>query len=569
MSVLAIRPWMWAPLWVGLWLLLTLVALRARSLLPVDETRYLAVAWDMWRSHHFLVPYLNGQPYSDKPPLLFWLIHLGWILFGVNEWWPRLISPFAGLGCLILTGLLARRLWPEDERMAALAPLVLLGGFFWAVFTTAVMFDTVLALIVLVGLLGLLEAWRRPGLLGFGLVALAIGLGVLAKGPVVALHLLPPALLAPLWGPRLSVAAGKARERSIGGWVSWYLRLAGALAIGAALALSWAIPAGMMGGDTYREAIFWRQSAGRVVSSFAHERPWWWLFAILPAMILPWTIWPPVWRAVRAHASRAPTSGSTLFALCWMVPAFVAFSAISGKQPHYVLPELPALSLLISRVLTTDDGEGWLRGWDGAPPALLFALIGLFIAFVPLLGLVVSLPVQMNALELVSVLVALSAAALIYWLPAAPLASRVFALTTASLAVVSAVQMALSPILMNAYDLRSVAARLAAWEEEGYDLASEGSYNGQFDFLGRLSRPVAVLEGRAEQQEWLATHPKSKVITYPKARPACCFDLAHRYRGRWIVVYDGAAPCHTASEPVADEHPARSARRDHPSREAG
>ena len=64
-----------------------------RPVLPVDETRYLTVAWEMWLRGDFLVPYINGEPYSHKPPLLFWLIHLGWAVFGVNDWWPRLVAP--------------------------------------------------------------------------------------------------------------------------------------------------------------------------------------------------------------------------------------------------------------------------------------------------------------------------------------------------------------------------------------------------------------------------------------------------------------------------------------------
>ncbi|HBT43825.1 MAG TPA: glycosyltransferase, partial [Rhodospirillaceae bacterium] len=48
----------------GLWGLLIAVTLTARPLLPVDETRYLAVAWEMWQRGDFLVPYLNGEPYS-------------------------------------------------------------------------------------------------------------------------------------------------------------------------------------------------------------------------------------------------------------------------------------------------------------------------------------------------------------------------------------------------------------------------------------------------------------------------------------------------------------------------
>ncbi|HEY3011669.1 MAG TPA: hypothetical protein VGJ36_02890, partial [Gemmatimonadales bacterium] len=55
--------------WVILWGILVAVALAVRPLLPVDETRYLSVAWEMWRRGDWLVPYLNGSPYTDKPPL--------------------------------------------------------------------------------------------------------------------------------------------------------------------------------------------------------------------------------------------------------------------------------------------------------------------------------------------------------------------------------------------------------------------------------------------------------------------------------------------------------------------
>ena len=65
------RPWMWALLW-GLPIVATLVY---RPVLPIDETRYLSVAWEMWLRGDFLVPHLNGEPYSHKPPLLFWLMN--------------------------------------------------------------------------------------------------------------------------------------------------------------------------------------------------------------------------------------------------------------------------------------------------------------------------------------------------------------------------------------------------------------------------------------------------------------------------------------------------------------
>ena len=74
-------PWVWT----GLWIVVMAAAILTRPLLPVDETRYLAVAWEMWLGGDYLVPHLNGETYSHKPPLLFWLINLGWGVFGPCE----------------------------------------------------------------------------------------------------------------------------------------------------------------------------------------------------------------------------------------------------------------------------------------------------------------------------------------------------------------------------------------------------------------------------------------------------------------------------------------------------
>ncbi|HYQ72329.1 MAG TPA: glycosyltransferase family 39 protein, partial [Gammaproteobacteria bacterium] len=108
-----------------LWLLVVASALFTRPLLPVDETRYAAVAWEMWARGDFLVPYLNGEPYSHKPPLFFWLIHAGWWLFGASEWVVRLVPPvLAGL-ILLLGKRVAAQLWPQDRRAQSAVPWVL------------------------------------------------------------------------------------------------------------------------------------------------------------------------------------------------------------------------------------------------------------------------------------------------------------------------------------------------------------------------------------------------------------------------------------------------------------
>ena len=38
--------------------------IATRPLLPIDETRYASVAWEMFTHGSWLVPHLNGAPYS-------------------------------------------------------------------------------------------------------------------------------------------------------------------------------------------------------------------------------------------------------------------------------------------------------------------------------------------------------------------------------------------------------------------------------------------------------------------------------------------------------------------------
>src|SRR5699024_10275229 len=105
-----------------------------------------------------------------------------------------------------------------------------------------------------------------------------------------------------------------------------YGHVALALLGGVAIALAWAIPAALAGGETYARAILWGQSAGRISQSFAHARPWWWYLSILPLLMAPWCYWPTAWRSIARLRPRH--SVGVRFVLCWIGPVFVAFCLI-------------------------------------------------------------------------------------------------------------------------------------------------------------------------------------------------------------------------------------------------
>ncbi len=83
----------------------------AYALMDVDETRYVSMAEDMFRSKNFLTLYLNHQYFFEKPPLYFWGECLSFAIFGkINEFTARFpVALYGTLSCF-LTYFMGRKL---------------------------------------------------------------------------------------------------------------------------------------------------------------------------------------------------------------------------------------------------------------------------------------------------------------------------------------------------------------------------------------------------------------------------------------------------------------------------
>ncbi len=512
---------------LALWLALVLVSLFTRSYIPIDETRYVTVAWNMWLRGDYLVPFLNGEAYSHKPPLLFWLMDLGWTVFGVNDWWPRLVPSFFSLGSAWLVAQVARLLWPQDAQAARIAPMILLGSALWTVFTTATMFDMMVAFFTLLGVLGILMAWQGKSLKGWLLVGLAIGGGLLAKGPTILLQILPLAVLAPWWGkaqPQVQVPV----------WRRWYAHLLGAVLLGAAIALAWAIPAGIHGGKTYQHAIFWGQTADRMVNSFAHRRPLWWYVPLLPVMLFPWLLWLPVWRGLLGLRRQMDDLGTRL-CIAWLLPVFVAFSFISGKQMHYLLPIFPAFALLAARGLSSIRPA---TRWDMVPAALATLVAGGILIYLPQYAQTHHVAPWISNIPQWGGMVLVAAAVALLVLRRGNALHETWKMTLLSGLAVTLLYLAVVRSAGLAYDIRPISARLKALQEAGVPLAHSGKYHGQYQFIGRMQdAPETVMGG--DMGKWFEAHPNGKAIVYFSSRLSLCdlnADYVQPYLGDNVAI---------------------------------
>ncbi len=517
-------------LWIPLWLAAALLAIFQTGFMPLYSTRALGVAWEMWNSGNFLVPTSNGEPYSHKVPLLFWLIHAGWAVGGVGGIWPRLLEVLIGLGVLLLARRLARIVFRESPLVGQLTPW-LLGAFSYAfLFSLQIMYEMLLALCVLGALNALVgrDAERRPW---FAWFAIALGAGLLSKGPVMLLHAAFPFLLGPLWHPW----ARRYRAR-------WYLTGSFAVLAGCAILLAWAIPAGYAGGEAYRNELFFMQTAGRVVDSFDHARPWWWYATVVPALLLPWLLWPRTWQATLAAIGGRRQTGLRLL-VCWLLPVLLGFSLVSGKQAYYLLPELAGVAILLA--------AGFARFAERRqrPPRLAgawllaFGMFAVAAALLLLPGWVASGRIDSGALVDVSMAspwFAVAAAALGILLALTPRndAAAVRHISTLAMAGACLAYTLFAQTFWVQFDLRPAAARIASLQDARIAVAHFQIYENQFQFLGRLTRPLDVVNS-ASVEAWSASHPQGRIVHYVSTLSAADLDyaeLVQPFRSTWLVI---------------------------------
>ncbi len=512
------------------WLVLFLLALLSRSFVPIDETRYVTVAWNMYQSGQYVVPYLNDVAYSHKPPLLFWLINLGWHLFGVSDWWARMVPAIFGLGAMLLTHSIGQRLWPQTK-IGEHAAWILLSTSLWAVFSTATMFDMMVALFTSLGVFAMLLALQGAGRRAWGIFCLAVAGGLLAKGPTILLQLLPLAILMP-WVMRQAWPYSSTRQ--------WYGALFLSTMGGILLLLLWAIPAGILGGAQYQHEIFWGQTAERMVNSFAHQRPIYWYAMMAPVILFPWFWLAQSWRAW-GLAWRDHQHSSVRFCLAWALPVLLAFSLISGKQMHYLLPILPAFALLLAygwqhRSLPSVNPR-W--SYNGLALSVLLLLAGVALFNIAGISAQHRLPAWVLAIQ---PWVACSLILLAVWYQwPNPLRPKDLFVRSCLLGILLFVigMIGIVRATGEAYDMRGVAQYLAKLEQSGVALGNVGDYHGQYNFIGRLKRSPEQLT-EEQVQAWFAQYPQGRVVVYLDK-----FDLGdiqpeyHQlYRGISLAVMD-------------------------------
>jgi 4-amino-4-deoxy-L-arabinose transferase-like glycosyltransferase len=323
-----------------------------------------------------VTPWWNGQTFFDYPVWGYWMVAQSFRWFGPTEWAARLpvalaatATVMAACGLVYLWG--SSREAPRSRLIrACVAAGVLATTPGWIGWGRTATTDMFLASAISLALFGFLISHRLAGHriwepLGRIALALFSGIAVLAKGPV---GLLLPALVI---GAFLTWR---------GQWQRWArpVPLLAMALLFLGVVLPWYSAATEANGGAFLNGFLGFSNLKRFTSVlYAHPGPPWFYLPWLLLLLLPWTFFLPAalvgrgrwWSLPQSQEAGNPGDELQLFLVLWLGLVVAFFSAAATKLPGYILPALPAASLLVGlywRPWPTHGQEGRRTGATAA-----------------------------------------------------------------------------------------------------------------------------------------------------------------------------------------------------------
>jgi 4-amino-4-deoxy-L-arabinose transferase-like glycosyltransferase len=312
--------------------------LASFGLVGADEPRYAQVAREMLARHDWITPTLGGKPWLEKPALYYWQAMVAHRVFGVSDWAARLPSALDATLMVIAVYLFLRRFRPGFHLDGALMTASAAGviGFARAAST-----DMPLAATFTIALLAW-YAWYESGSKGYltGFYVF-LGLGMLAKGPVA------PALAAVII---VIFAVVKGEHQVI-----WRTLWIPGILVFCAVGLPWYIAVQMRNPNFFRVFILQHNLARFRTDLYHHSEPFWFYLPVVLLGLVPWTMFVVEallesirrWRVEGREMFRSEDDFSALLVI-WLIVPVLFFSVSASKLPGYIVPALPAGTLLLA-----------------------------------------------------------------------------------------------------------------------------------------------------------------------------------------------------------------------------
>jgi len=308
-----------------------------------DEGRYAEVPREMIASGDWVTPRLDGVPYFEKPPLMYWAVAACEKFLGPSEWSLRLAPSVFALAGILTAYAAARRIYGRD---AGIWTAVVLGtSLLYIALSRLLLLDMAVSVLMSATLFCFILGIREPPgsrrrWLFYGLYASA-ALATLTKG---LMGFLVTGAVMLLW----LVLFGQWRRLRP-------LHLPTGVALFLAIAAPWhLLVAGRNPGWAHFYLVYehWER-----FTSPGHGRtaPFWIYVPIVLLGLFPWTgfLWCSFRGALAGGWARRRENAEAWFFATWAGFIFLFFSASQSKLIPYILPVFPPAAVLMGRWLAS------------------------------------------------------------------------------------------------------------------------------------------------------------------------------------------------------------------------
>lgn len=308
-----------------------------------DEARFAQASKQMLETGDFLDIRFQEDARYNKPVGVYWLQAGAASLFGGADapiWAYRLPSVIAAALAVALTAWAMTPLIGSGPAM--LAATLMAASLLLNVEARIAKTDATLFAVTLLAMGAMARVWfDQAGRAWAPLMWVAVGLGLLVKGPIVLI----PVIGAALW---LCIAErGAARLAA--------LRPLTGLLILVAIAGPWLVAITLAS-----DGAFWTQSIGRDLFGKvaggveAHGAPPGYHTLVLLGVFWPWAVLVP-FGLIWLWSRRGDAAGR--FLLGWLALTWAVFELTPTKLPHYVLPAYPVIAAAVAAALI--DASRW------------------------------------------------------------------------------------------------------------------------------------------------------------------------------------------------------------------
>ncbi|WP_304179768.1 glycosyltransferase family 39 protein [Leptotrichia trevisanii] len=309
------------------WLLLMLITIPLifRTFTPRDELKYVVISENILKSKNFFVYFVNGELYTDKPPLYFWIIILSKFIFG---WYYTygivLFNIFIETFLIVKVFKFLQNKFNNNIVMMSI--FITVTSILQYIALIMVRMDIFLSAFITLALINFYECYEKNDYGKIYRTYIYVGMAFLFKGLV---GILTPLLVIILFK---FIASKKYRLKDIKIFQGVFIIMA--------FVLFWLLPAYLTMGDEFINNLFFKQVFSRTVTAFIHKEPFYFYILMFPVIFFPWTV--SVIYAIYQYAKdffqKKAISDLEKFLILWTVITVFYLSLASSKLYIYLLP---------------------------------------------------------------------------------------------------------------------------------------------------------------------------------------------------------------------------------------